>query len=246
MSLAPSSAAWRMIELTIRTIGALGDPVLLLEVGGDRPGVPLDLLGVLELADRVRDAAEPLVLDDDLVARGDAEGELVTGRESELVHRPHVAGVGDGDVEDVVLVEPVRQRHGALEDVQGDEAAGLVRDPGELQVDQRQAVARGEHARDALAGGEALGGQRLGEGSAGGPAADEREPVGGDEAGRGDQVGDELDGRVPPRPPPSPRAGGSEVVSSSVVTGPRVGSSGSISLKRGIGSERRGLDPASG
>ena len=52
-----------------------------------------------------------------VVARGDAERELVAGREPELVDRLHVLRVGERDVERLAL-EAVRQRDGAAEDVQ--------------------------------------------------------------------------------------------------------------------------------
>ena len=67
-------------------------------------------------------------------------------------------------------------------------------DAREAELDEGKLVPAREEARDAAAGGEALVEQRLRERAAclGGAASDLREPVGAEQTGGGDQVGDEL------------------------------------------------------
>ena len=88
----------------------------------------------------------------------------------------------------------VRDRADALEDVQRDLLRRVLVDADEREVDERQLVPGGEHPRDALAGGDALLDERRGERACLlRPAAREREPVLRNELRRGEQVDDELD-----------------------------------------------------
>ena len=66
----------------------------------------------------------------------------------------------------------------------------------ESQVDESDLVADGERAGDPGGGGDALVDDRLRERAVARPAAHERELVGGDQTGGGEQVGDELGHRV--------------------------------------------------
>ena len=157
MSLAPSSAAWRMIELTRRTSGASETPSsasrsspsssssaeveLLLDEGRALPG-----LG---------GALQALQLEVDLLDGRDPDLERVARGQPQLVDRLDVRRVGDGDAE-AVAGDLVRDRLGALEDVRGDRLGGELLHAGR-EVDVRQVVALGELAR-LVAG---CGGRRL-------------------------------------------------------------------------------------
>ncbi len=107
-----------------------------------------------------------------------------------------VGRVGDRDVE---LAIGNRVGHGddPLEHVQRDLFRRFLLDGDDREVDEGQVVAGGERAGDAVARGDALVDDRLGQRAGRSrAAADERELVGGDQAGRGEQVGDELGGGV--------------------------------------------------
>ena len=121
MSEAPSSAAWKRIELTSRTSGtsetpssasrsvrssssSSGEQLLFLV---DRGARAVGLGGANELADRA----------EDVLAGGDAELERMPRREPELVEPVQVRGIGDRDVQPAVL-EGERDRTDALEHVQ--------------------------------------------------------------------------------------------------------------------------------
>ena len=122
----------------------------------------------------------------------DRELERVPRREPELVDRMQVPRIGDGDLEHVVL-EGVRNRDRALERVHRDELRRVGGDADRREVDERQVMARREHARDAVRRRGALLDQRIRDRRAVGRApADERERVGPDELGRAEQVEDEL------------------------------------------------------
>ena len=101
MSLAPSSAAWKMIELTSRTSGTSEMPSSTSRSSASSSSVLADE-AVLVVdrgagAERLGGAGEAADLVHDVLARGDAELELVARREPQLVDRVHVAGVGDRD-----------------------------------------------------------------------------------------------------------------------------------------------------
>ena len=180
MSLAPSSAAWKMIELTSRTSGTSEMP------SSTSRSSPLLLCLVEEPAPRrssaraesLRGAGQAADLVLDVLARGDAELELEARRQPQLVDRVHVAGVGDRDPERVAL-ERVRHGDDALEHVDRDLLGGVLGDAGQRQVDERQLEAAGERAREALRRGDALVQHRLRERAALLDApADGRETVG--------------------------------------------------------------------
>ena len=86
--------------------------------------------------------------DEDVVARGDAELERVLRRESQLVDGVQVAGIGHGDLQHVA-VDGIRDRHGALERLHGNELGGVEGNPDGRQVDDREVVAHGQHPGDA-------------------------------------------------------------------------------------------------
>ena len=119
----------------------------------------------------------------------------IAGREPELVDSVQIAGVGDGDPQGAVL-ERVRDRDHALEDVERDLLGRILVDAGEREVDEGDLVADGERARDPLRRRDALVDDRLRERALAGAAADHRELVVGDEPGRREQVDDELGHRV--------------------------------------------------
>jgi hypothetical protein len=141
--------------------------------------------------DGVGDAADPLELRENLVPGSDADRKLVAGGKAQLVDCLNVLRVGERDVEDVAL-QPVRERDRTLEHVRGDQCACVAGDATGAEIDEREAVECGQHSRDALARGETLFDQRLGERAPGRPPAHECEPVGRDELGRRDQVGNQL------------------------------------------------------
>ena len=103
-----------------------------------------------------------------------------------------VGRVGDAD-EQRVAPQGVRDRDDALENVERDEAGGRLVHLGESQIDEGKLMPGSEDPGDAVARGDALLDERLGERACGPrPAAHERKLVGGNELGRGKQVGDEL------------------------------------------------------
>jgi hypothetical protein len=104
----------------------------------------------------------------------------------------NVAGICDRDAEGF-SVEGVRDRDHALEHVHRDLAGRLLLDADEGEVDERELEAAGARAREPLARGDALVHDRLRERAALLHApADGCEPVAADEAGRLDEVGDDL------------------------------------------------------
>ena len=97
----------------------------------------------------------------------------------------------------VPLSSDVRDRDDALEHVERHLLRRLVVDRVDREVDERELEARRERARDALARRDALVEDRLRERTALlGATADERELVGRDEAGGGQEVDHELGDRV--------------------------------------------------
>ena len=106
-----------------------------------------------------------------------------------------VSRVGDGDAQHTSR-QPVRDRHHALEHVERNLLGGVPRDPGESQVDEGHLVADGERARDPLGRGDTLVDDRLRERAVARAAAHQRELVGRDQDGGGEQVDDELGHRV--------------------------------------------------
>jgi len=92
-----------------------------------------------------------------------------------------------------VSAERVRHGDDALENVQGDEAGGLLVHFREGEVDEWELMARGQDPRDAVARGDSLLDERLREGAGlAGASAHDRELVGGNELRGREQVGDEL------------------------------------------------------
>ena len=158
-----------------------------------------------------------------------------------------VAGIGDRDPKRASL-ELVRERLGPLEHGQRDLLDRVGRDVLVAEVDERQVVALGARARDALGRGEALVDERLRERAAPGPAARCGQAIGRDEPGRLEQVGDELGELVQLVP-----AGGATgrtvsggagaplvvVAACGVSAGMSVEPESLISLERGIGSGSR-------
>ena len=127
---------------------------------------------------------------------GDPDLEREAGREPELVDRVDVRRIGDRDAERAV-VEGVRDRDDALEHVELHLLRRLVVHRVDREVDERELEASGERAGDALARRDALVEDRLRERtSLLGATADERELVGRDEAGGGQEVDHELGHRV--------------------------------------------------
>ena len=195
MSLAPSSAAWKMIELTSRTSGTSEMPsstsrsstLVLLDLLAEQ-----GVLGVHRSPECLGGAGQAADLVLDVLARGDAELELVARRQTQLVDRVHVAGVGDRDPERVAL-ECVWQGAHSLEHVDRNLAGGLLVHARQRQVDERQLEAAGQRAGQALRRGDALVQHRLRErASLLDPPPNGRQAVAGDEPGRLDQVCDEL------------------------------------------------------
>ena len=143
---------------------------------------------------RLGRADELADLGQDLVARRRRRARSVSrvaSRSSSIA--VDVRRVGDRDAQDLAL-ERVRDRDDALEHVQRDELrAPRGRRRSCARSIERQLVARGEHARDALARWRRprrrapARASRLRR-----AAARERELVGRDQAGRGEQVDDEL------------------------------------------------------
>ncbi len=122
----------------------------------------------------------------------------MAGAEAELIDAVQVGRVGDRDHEGVAA-EPVRDGDDALEHVQRDEACGRLVHFREGEVDEGELMAGGEDPGDAVARGDALLDERLGEG-AGLPSAsaDDCELVGRHELRGGEQVGHELGELVDP------------------------------------------------
>ena len=177
----------------------VGDPVLGLEVVGRRPPrdaeVGVDLLQHRAGAECLRGARHPAQLGEDVLARGNAEIERVAGREPELVEAVQVAWIGDGDPQRAV-VERVRDRDDALEDVQRDQLGGFLRDAGQSKVDDGDLVANGERASDPLGRRDPLVDDRLRKRALARPATHDRELVRRDEVGGGEQVDHQLRHRV--------------------------------------------------
>jgi hypothetical protein len=103
-----------------------------------------------------------------------------------------VAGIGDGNPEDVA-VDLVRDRRAALQHVQRHELRRLGVDRDHPEVEQRQLVPGRERARDAVGAGGALVDERLRERAGSARAATrERKLVRGEQAGRREQVREQL------------------------------------------------------
>ena len=173
-----------VVDLEVVRLLLLGDPQLLVDLLEDSAG-----------AERLGGARHPAQLDEDVLARGDAEVERVARREPELVDPVQVARIGDGDPQRAV-VERVRDRDDALEDVQRDLLGRVLVDAREREVDERDLIADGERARDSLGRRDALVDDRLRERALAGAPSDHRELVLRDETGRREQVDDELGHRV--------------------------------------------------
>ena len=154
----------------------VGDAVVGLEVVAVRLVDGLVHVDGDDGADRLGGAHEPLELGEDVVARRDAELERVLRREPELVDRVQVPRVGDRDLEHVVL-DRVRDRDGALERLHGDQLRGVDGDADGREVDDREVVAHGEHARDPVGGRDALVDERLRDRRAARRCARERAPA---------------------------------------------------------------------
>ncbi len=171
----------------------VGDAVVDLEVVGllllDQPELLLDHGAGAEGLRGTDEAAE---LGLDVLAAGDADVEWEARREAELVDRVDVRRVGDRDAKRAV-VEEVRDRDDALQNVERHLLRSLVVDRVDCEIDERQLEAGRERTRDALAGRDALIEDRLGQRAALlGAATDERELVGRDEARRGQEIDHEL------------------------------------------------------
>ena len=148
---APSSAAWKRIELTSRTSGASETPSSASSSVASSSSTTWmsSRIGRRVIWSVVRVRRRDL--GEDLVARRDAELELVARREAQLVDAADVRRVGDRDEEAVVL-QLVRQRDDALEHVRRDRGRGVRRDLLVRELDQRQLVAVRERLRDRAAG----------------------------------------------------------------------------------------------
>jgi hypothetical protein len=90
-----------------------------------------------------RRARELADLEEDVVARADSELDREARREAQLVDAVQVRRICDGDAEHLVL-ERVRDRDDALEDVHLDVLHRRLVDAGHPEVDERQAMARRE------------------------------------------------------------------------------------------------------
>ena len=138
MSLAPSSAAWKISELTSRTSGASEMPS-----SASRSSSSLGLVEVGDVADergvhRPGGTREPPQLGEDVVLGGDEELDRQARGEAQLVEAAHVLRVGDRELE-VGAVGGERNRAGALEHRQRDRLRRLGVDAGDGEVDERQA-----------------------------------------------------------------------------------------------------------
>ena len=99
----------------------------------------------------------------DRVGRRDADAYRHPDGEPELVGEHDVRRVGDGDEQGAVLEELDRQRAVAARERLGQkERRGLIDRPG-VEIDERELVLLGEHARDRAGIDESLLGQDLAE-----------------------------------------------------------------------------------
>jgi hypothetical protein len=146
-------------------------------------------------AARAPNASDAADLDEDVLARRHGELERVARGEPQLVDSLNVLGVGDRDPQRAV-VERVGNRDQPLENVQRDLATRLDGNARQRQVDERHVVTRGQRLGDALARGDVVLDQRMGERAHPGRAADHGQLVRRDEPGGGDQVRDELGERI--------------------------------------------------
>ena len=120
MSEAPSSAAWKMTELTRRTSGASEMPSSTSRSSASSTSSSWMQLLFLERgpgAEGLGRADEPPDLGLDVVARRDGELDGEPRRDAQLVDRVDVARIGDGDAQHVA-VDRVRDRVDALEHVE--------------------------------------------------------------------------------------------------------------------------------
>ena len=145
-SLAPSSAACRMIELTIRTSGASETPS-----SSSRSAVAprrrprarraTDCVSMTAFGDATMRSSSI----DDRPRGCDPERELVARRQPQLVDRVDVLRVGDRDVERVA-VEPVRQRDRARSTCSGMSTLAVCRDTPDQLAGRRAAAGGGPRA----------------------------------------------------------------------------------------------------
>ncbi len=176
----------------------VGDAVVGLEVvlGVVRFDVELvlDERGAFPHLARARDLAQ---LELDVLARRDADVELIAGREAKLVDLLDVARVGDRDLEDVSL-EAVRDRSDPVEDVRLDRLDGVLLHGDLGEVDEGEVVARRERLGDPDAVAGAVVRERGRERPRAGARLGLGELVHGDEAGRLEEVREELRRAVRP------------------------------------------------
>ena len=145
---APSSAAWKISELTRRTSGPSEMPS---SASRSSPGSSSSSASASSSAVPTASAARTSFCSSTTMSSRGADRELerVLRRETELVDRVQVSGIGDDDLEHVVL-EGVRNRDRALERVHGDELRRVGRDADRRDVDERKVVPGGEHPGDAV------------------------------------------------------------------------------------------------
>ena len=170
-SLAPSSAAWRMIEFTRRTSGASETPSSASRSSpSSSSSAPRSNSSSTSAARSQASLArtEALELELDVLRRGNADLDHEARSEPKLVDRLHVRGVCNRDAE-LVPRDLVRDRPRALQHVGRNRLGGDLLDPDGAQVDERKVVTLGDRpslvARGrsgcALAWDEQLGRRRL-------------------------------------------------------------------------------------
>ena len=198
---APSSAAWKMIELTRRTSGTSETPSstsrsVTSASSSARKSSCSFAIARAPIASAARASLRSSMRMSSREATPRSSERRVASRSSSIAVQ--VRRVGDRDAEDAV-VGRVRDRADPLEDVQRDLLRRLLVDCDEREVDERQLVACREHAGDALARGDTLVDERRGERARllGAPSR-EREAIRRHEPRRCEEVGDELDGLAHP------------------------------------------------
>src|SRR5262249_11852179 len=97
-------------------------------------------------AERLVRAREPAQLEEDVLARRDGELDGTPCCQAQLVDPVDVVGVRQRDPERHV-VDGVRDGDDTLEDAQRDQLHSVGRHAGDGEVDEREAMALGEHAR---------------------------------------------------------------------------------------------------
>ena len=184
-------------------------------VGHTVVGLEVVALAIVRLLQLVLDESRPLPglrgaddapeLELDVLGGGDPDLERVPRGDAQLVDRLNVPRVRDGDVEPVVL-ELVRDGDRALEHVRRNGLGSSLVDSFRGKIDRRKVgmiglnaperARRGGRRRVRGRVGEPFVDERLGDRPGAGSRAGSSQPVSRNQAGRLEQVGDELRNRV--------------------------------------------------